>query len=90
MTNMKKYYILPKHLINKDNIDVHCDCNYTVHVIFSQKIKDELANWPDKKMKDILCDIKTSVEYAGLHRPYSLETMEIIYQSIVCTLNQIY
>lgn len=90
MTNMEKYYMLPKHLINKDNIDVYCDCDYTVHVKFSKKIKDELAKWPDEKMKAILYDVQTSAEYVGLHTPYSLETMELIYESIVCTLNQIY
>ena len=83
--------IIPEYLINKDNVKIRSYWPYnSIDIELSKSIKDVIVTWPKNKQRNILSDIKTSVEYACLFEPVTSETLEQGYQQLFITLHQVY
>ncbi len=84
-------YIIPRKLINKNNVFVDFDLKTnSLNISFSDKINAEFSLWSKKKLKWIIDDIHTDLEEVFAHQPWNSRTREEIYHLIFTTLNQVY
>lgn len=85
------YYIIPKELINKDNVFVDFDFKTnSVNISFSDKMAAEFSHWSKKKVQWIIDDIHIDLEEVFAHQSWNSITREEIYHLIFTTLNQVY
>lgn len=84
-------YRIPEEFISKRDVQLHFYWPYnSIDIELSKNIKDVIATWPKDKQRNILSDIKTSVEYACLFEQVTLDTFEQGYHQIFTTLHQVY
>ena len=84
-------YIIPRKLINKNNVFVDFDLKTnSLNISFSDKINAEFSLWSKKKLKWIIDDIHIDLEEVFAHQPWNSRTREEIYHLIFTTLNQVY
>lgn len=86
---MKTYEITPE-LLNAQHIQILGYSDGVVQIELSPQIRRELAEWPRKKRKDVLDDIKTSVKFTGMLEQMTAALISKIYDTVLCTLSQIY
>ena len=84
-------YIIPRKLINKNNVFVDFDLKTnSLNISFSDKINAEFSLWSKKKLKWIIDDIHIDLEEVFVHQSWNSITREEIYHLIFTTLNQVY
>jgi hypothetical protein len=84
-------YRIPEEFISKKDVQLHFYWPYnSIEIELSKNIKDVIATWPKNKQRNILSDIKTSVEYACLFEQDTLDTFEQGYHQLFTTLRQVY
>ena len=84
-------YIIPKKLINKDNVFVDFDLKTnTLNISFSDKITAEFSHWSKKKVQWIIDDIHIDLEEFFSNQHWNSITKEEIYHMIFSTLSQVY
>lgn len=84
-------YRIPEEFISKRDVQLHIYWPYnSIDIELSKSIKDVIATWPKNKQRNILSDIKTSVEYTCLFERNTLDTLEQGYHQLFITLRQVY
>lgn len=83
--------IIPKELINKDNVFIDFDLETnSVNISFSDKITTIFSYWSKEKVQRIIDDIHNELEEFFVYRPWNSITREEIYHRIFTILNQVY
>ena len=76
-------HIIPKELINKDNVFIDFDLETnSVNISFSNKIATIFSHWSKEKVQWIIDDIHNELEEFFVHRPWNSTTREEIYYRI--------
>ena len=84
-------HIIPKKLINKDNVFIDFDLETnSVNISFSDKITTIFSHWSKEKVQWIIDDIHNELEELFVHQPLSIITKEEMYYRIFTILDQIY
>lgn len=82
--------IIPKELINKDNVFIDFDLETNdVNISFSDKIITIFSYWPKEKVQTIIDDIHNELEDFFVCQPWNSITREEIYHRIFTILNQL-
>ena len=83
--------IIPKKLINKDNVFIDFDLETnSVNISFSNKIATIFSHWSKEKVQWIIDDIHNELEELFVHQPWSTITREEMYYRIFTILDQVY
>ena len=83
--------IIPKELINNDNVFIDFDLETnSVNISFSDKITTIFSYWSKEKVQRIIDDIHNEREEFFVHQPWNSITREEIYHRIFTILNQVY
>ena len=83
--------IIPKELINNDNVFIDFDLETnSVNISFSDKITTIFSYWSKEKVQRIIDDIHNELEEFFVHQPWNSITREEIYHRIFTILNQVY
>ena len=84
-------HIIPKELINKDNVFIDFDLETnSVNISFSDKISTIFSHWPNETVQWIIDDIHNELEEFFVYQPWNSITREEIYHRIFTILNQVY
>ena len=84
-------HIIPKKLINKDNVFIDFDLETnSVNISFSDKITTIFSHWSKEKVQWIIEDIHNELEELFVHQPYSTIKIEEMYYRIFTILDQVY
>ena len=84
-------HIMPKELINKDNVFIDFDLETnSVNISFSDKITTIFSYWSKEKVQRIIDDIHNELKEFFVHQPWNSITREEIYHRIFTILNQVY
>ena len=83
--------IIPKELINNDNVFIDFDLETnSVNISFSDKITTIFSHWSKEKVQWIIDDIHNELEELFVHQPWSTITREEMYYRIFTILDQVY
>ena len=81
-------HIIPKELINKDNVFIDFDLETnSVNISFSDKISTIFSHWQKETVQGIIDDIHNELKEFFEHQPYNSITREEIYYRIFRILN---
>ena len=84
-------HIIPKKLINKDNVFIDFDLETnSANISFSDKITTIFSHWSKEKVQWIIDDIHNELEELFVHQPWSTITREEMYYRIFTILDQVY
>lgn len=76
-------HIIPKELINKDNVFIDFDLETnSVNISFSDKISTIFSHWPKETVQCIKDDIHNELKEFFVHKPWNSITREEIYYRI--------
>ena len=82
--------IIPKELINNDNVFIDFDLETnSVNISFSDKITTIFSYWSKEKVQRIIDDIHNELEEFFVHQSWNSITREEIYHRIFTILNQV-
>ena len=84
-------YVLPNHLINKNNVFINVDENTdNINISFSEEILKEFSHWSRKRVNDLMHDLKAGICFFFVHEPWNANNRDELYKHIFVTLHQIY
>lgn len=83
--------IIPKELINNDNVFIDFDLETnSVNISFSDKITTIFSHWSKEKVQWIIEDIHNELEELFVNRSWSTIIREEMYYRIFIILDQVY